>query len=387
MHNRQLARGGADIQMEREAAALEARGHTVETMLVDNREVETIGHVRSAAKAVWNGAAVRELKERIARFQPDVVHVQTPFPIMSPAVFVVAHRAGIPVVTTSQSFRYSCVKATMYRDGAVCEECVGRAVKIPALRHRCYKGSLAGTATMVGTLGLHRAAGTFTRDIDRFIALTPFMRERIIAEGIAPERVDVLPHTPPDPGPPVVARDGTVAFVGRLVEEKGIRTILAAWRELDDDVPLVIAGDGVLRPEVEAAAAADPRIDFRGWLEGPPLEAIVAGAEALVMASEWYEGFGVVITEAYAAGTPVLASDVGNFTDMIRQGHNGLRYRCGDPASLAASVHEFFTTVDRPAMRHAARTSYEQEFHPDVVMDRLVSIYETVIAERRTAPG
>ena len=381
MHNQQYSRGGADIQMEREAAGLRARGHEVVTMLVDNREVESIGSVRAAGKALWNQAAASELSGLIASFRPDVVHVQTPFPIMSPAVFVTAHRAGIPVVTTSQSFRYSCVKATMLRDGKVCEDCVGRRLKYPAVVHRCYKGSLAGSLTMASTLAVHRGVGTFTRCVDRYIALTPFMRERIIAEGIAPGRVDVIPHTPPDPGPPHDEREGFAVFVGRFVEEKGVRTILRAWDELDLDIPLVLAGDGVLRPEVDAAADGDARVTVLDWLDTAGVADLLARAEVLIMASEWYEGFGVVITEAYAAGTPVIASDIGNFSAMIDPKVTGDLYRSGDPQDLARAVSWYFEQADRPRLRAAARKKYEDEFHPDVQLDALERIYREVIAE------
>jgi len=385
MHNRQSTRGGADIQMEREAAGLVRRGHDVTTMLVDNRQVESIGSVRAAGKAVWNREATRELRDRIAKFRPDVVHVQTPFPLMSPAVFRVAHGAGVAVVTTSQSFRYSCVKATMFRDGAVCEACVGLRIKTPAVVHRCYKDSLAGSATMASALAIHTGLGTFHRCIDRWIALTPFMRERIIAEGIAPDKVEVVPHTPPDPGPPRVERDGYALFVGRFIEEKGILTILRAWEQHGLDVPLHIAGDGVLRPEVEAAAARNSAITLHPWLDTDGVAALMAGAEAFLMASEWYEGFGVVITEAYAAGTPVLASDVGNFSDMIVPKVTGDQYRSGDPADLARAVRWFFDEADRPALRANARAAYDDTFHPDVQLDVLERIYAEVIAERAAA--
>ncbi len=281
-----------------------------------------------------------------------MVHVQTPFPLMSPAVFVAADQAGVAVVATSQSFRYSCVKATMLRDGRVCEDCVGRRIKYPAVVHRCYKDSLAGSLTMVSTLAVHGAAGTFAHRVDRHIALTPFMRERLIAEGISPEKVVVIPHTPPDPGSPAPERDGYALFVGRFVPEKGILTVLQAWERQGLDLPLVIVGDGVLRPEVEAAAARHGGITVRPWLDPSEVAEVMARAEVLLMTSEWYEGFGVVITEAYAAGTPVIASNVGNFSEMIDPRVTGERYRCADPVDLARAVRWFFAEADRGALEN-----------------------------------
>ncbi len=269
---------------------LEARGHVVDTLLIDNREIDQIGKPRAAVRAVWNQDAVRRLRTAIEQCKPDVVHVHTPFPLMSPAVFVAAHRAGLPVVSTVQAWRYNCIKATMLRDGRVCEDCVGRVVKYPGVVHRCYHDSVAGSLALTASLATHRGLGTFRNCVDRWLALTPFMRERLIAEGIAPEKIVVKPNTAPDPGLGDTERDGSVLFVGRFVPEKGIDTLLGAWAAFEGDRRLVIAGDGPLRPTVEAAAAADPRIDYRGWLDSAGVTALLASAEVLVLPSEWYEG-------------------------------------------------------------------------------------------------
>jgi glycosyltransferase involved in cell wall biosynthesis len=384
LHNKQYARGGVDIEHEREAEGLTARGHVVETMLIDNREVERIGSSRAALKAIWNHEAVTETNRRIAGFRPDIVHVHTPFPIMSPSVFVAARRAGIPVVTTSHSYRYSCIRATLQRGDDVCVECVGRRIKLPAVMHTCYKDSLPGSLAMATSLTLHHNLGTFTRTIDRFIALTPFMREKLIAEGIPADRVTVLANAAPDPGPPADQPKGSAAFIGRFIEEKGVRTILEAWRSMDTDIPLIFAGDGILRPEIEAAAAQDSRITVLPWMDSEGVARLLADAEVLIMASEWFEGLPLLIPESFSIGTPIIASDVGNFSDLIDPGRTGDRFTCGDPTDLVRSVRWFFEQADRAALRANARAEYVMNFSPDRQLDRLEEIYREVIGEHAT---
>jgi glycosyltransferase involved in cell wall biosynthesis len=356
-------------------------------MLVDNRQIAEIGNARAAAKALWNQSAVGQVRDHIRSFQPDLMHVFTPFPIMSPAVFVVAHRMGIPVVTTSQSHRYSCIKATMLRDGRTCEACVGRSIKLPGLRHRCYQDSLAGSAVLTTTMALHRAGGTFSRCVDRYIALTPFMRERIIAEGIPPAHVVVKPNSAPDPGPPRLQRDGYALYAGRFVPEKGIATLLSAWSAFASPLELVMVGEGELSPEVEAAAARDDRITLHGWRNSEGVASLLAGADVLVLPSEWYEGLPVVLAEAFAAGTPVISSDVGNFTDYIEPGVNGTRFRTADPASLRAALDWFVTEADQPRLRAGARATFEEVFEAERVLDQLEAIYRTLLAEREDPIG
>jgi len=384
LHNKQYARGGVDIEHEREAEGLTRRGHVIETMLIDNREVERIGSSRAALKAIWNHEALKETNQRIATFRPDIVHVHTPFPIMSPSVFVAAHRAGIPVVTTSHSYRFSCIRATLQRGDDVCVECVGRRIKLPAIKHTCYKDSLPGSVAMATSLTLHHNLGTFNRNIDRFIALTPFMREKMIAEGIGADRITVLANAAPDPGPPANKPKGFAAFIGRFIEEKGVRTVLRAWQSMDADIPLVFAGDGVLRREIEAAAAQDPRITVMPWMDSDAVGRLLADAEVLLMASEWFEGLPLLIPESFSIGTPIIASDVGNFSDLIDPGRTGDRFRCGDPVDLVRSVRWFFEEADRPALRLNARAEYESNFSPEGQLDQLEAIYREVIEQHQS---
>ena len=285
------------------------------------------------------------------------------------------------MVATAHSFRYSCVKAILQRDGELCHECVGKVLKLPAIRHRCYKDSLPGSVAMASSLAIHRSAGTFSQRVDRFIALTPFMRDLFIAEGIPEERVTVIFNAAPDPGPPRNETRGYAAFVGRFVAEKGVRTILRAWELLDAEIPIILAGDGPLRPEIEAAAALDHRITVLPWLSSTEVTELLARADISIVASEWYEGLGLVIPESFAVGTPVLASDVGNFCDLVIPGHSGDHFRSGDATDLARAIGQFFEVADRTSFRTNVRREYDSMFSPQLQLDRLEALYDTVIAE------
>lgn len=387
LHNRQLQPGGADVQLERERAALVSRGHVVERIEVDNHDVASIGNARAGAKAFWNRSVARELASMLESFDPDVVHVHTPFPIMSPAVFRVASARGCATVGTVQSWRYNCIKGTLERDGAICEECVGRRVKVPAVRHRCYQDSTAASLVLAGSLTAHGLVGTFRNHVDRFLALTPFMRERLIAEGLAPEQVVVKPNSSPDPGPPLATRRGYVLFCGRLVRDKGVRTVLEAWRRLEGEVPLVIAGEGPLRDDVVDAARDDPRIDYVGWLDRDAMSITLREADVVLLPSEWYEGLPVILTEAFAAGTPIIASDVGNFSELVVDGENGRHFAVGDPSSLARAVRAFFDDEASSSMRGGARATFDAHFREDRVMDTLEAVYRDAVASRQSRPS
>jgi glycosyltransferase involved in cell wall biosynthesis len=382
LHNRQLSSGGAELQVDREAEQLRALGHPVEQIIVDNREIEALGSVRAGLRAIWNQNAVTRVRDAAASFRPDLVHVHTPFPLMSPAVFRAASSLGLPIVATVRSFRYSCVRGTLARDGAICEACVGRRIKAPAVRHRCYHESILGSAALAGSLSLHRTVGTFGK-IDRVLALSPFMREQLIAEGFDPARVSVKPNATPDPGPPLARREHYAVFAGRLAPEKGVQTLLHAWSELESDIGLVIVGDGELRPAVERAAARDGRIEFRGWMDHRATIEVMRASQLAIVPSEWYEAFGNVVLEAMATSTPVLVSDRTNNTAVVEPGVTGEVYEAGNPGALAKNVALMLSNPRLADLGVAGRRRYLATYTPEIVLDQLLGFYEEAVGTNR----
>jgi glycosyltransferase involved in cell wall biosynthesis len=384
LHNLQFARGGADAHHERETVELIRRGHTVETHYVDNRQIELIGRPRAALRCVWNREATHLVRTVHARFRPDVVHVHEAYPLMSPAVMIQANRLRLGVVATSHSWRYNCANSILFRDGAVCEDCVGRRMKYPAVLHRCYHDSVSGSVAMAGSLAVHRGLGTFSRYVHRWLALTPFMRERLMAEGIPGDHIVVKPSAAPDPGPPLSDRDDYLLFAGRLIPEKGVDTLLQAWHKTTRASRLVIAGDGPLLPQVSEAAARDPRIDVLGWVDHATVAALLARAAALLLPSEWYEGLPSLMSESYAAGTPIIGSDVGNFSDYIAPDTTGLLFRSGDAAALALAIESFVADPARVRRLQAgAREMYDRELNLDHAVDILEGVYADAVRLRR----
>jgi glycosyltransferase involved in cell wall biosynthesis len=388
VHNRALYPGGVEPVMESDRSLLLDVGHEVEQFFVDNREMLAAAGPKAGLKAVWNVEAVRELRARAREMDADVVHIHTPFPLLSPAAFRVAGRSSTAVVTTVHSYRYSCIQAQFYRAGKVCELCAGKRLKLAGVRHRCYHDSVLASSALTASLVLHRAAGTFRRHVDMWIALSPFMRTTLVGEGLSPERVVVKPNTIPDPGCTRKGPGEGALFAGRLEPSKGIETLLRAWALLSDGPRLVIVGDGSLRGLVEEAASRNPRISYEGWVETARLEHELAGARFLILPSEWYEGQPIVAIQAFAAGTPIVASDVGNFSDMIRPGVNGHLFRSGDPSALAAVVAQAWAASERwDCLSRGARESYERSHSQERNRELLLDAYSRALANRRNRVG
>jgi len=383
LHNHHAGPGGGAMEvLAHEAQLLRAAGHDVDQLTLAPTEQLGLSAARAGAKAVWNVDAARAARARIRSFRPDVVHVHTPFPLMSPAVFRAAAAEGVPAVTTLHSHRYSCVAGTCWRDGHVCEDCVGKRLKLPGVRHRCYHDSVAASGALALGLVTHHAVGTFHRHVARYLALADFSRRLLIRDGFPADRVVVKPNSVPDLGFHAEPRtdERRLVFVGRLVDVKGVATLLEAWQQVPRGMKLVIAGDGPLRPLVEQHASRDPSIEFLGWVGETEVFELMAGAEAVLVPSEWYEGgLPLVALRSLSVGTPVVVTDLENICADVLADDVGWAFPVRNTAALAATLADL---VANPRMtserRPRARVSYERRFSPSVNLARLEDVYRSV---------
>lgn len=385
LHNHHQSLGGAMEVLAHEAILLTGGGHEVREYTLAPTEELGLSGVRAGLKAVWNVEASRDVEDLIRTFRPDVVHVHTPFPLMSPAVYRAAHRLGVPAVGTLHSYRYSCIAAMCHRDGAICEDCIGKRIKLDGVRHRCYHDSLGASLALTTGLAVHRTLGTFHHAVTRFLALTDFARDLMIRDGFPADKVVVKHNSVPDPGVADGDRsgDGSVVFAGRLMDVKGVRTMLDAWRQAEhSDLQLRIAGDGPLRGVVEEAARADPSISYEGWVPEIEIFDLMGRARAVLVPSEWYEGGGPLVTlRSLAVGTPVVISDLENISQYVREDGTGVAFEPGNAQSLAGVLTQVAADpAGWRARRTLARRSYETRYSPEVDLPRLEAIYADAIA-------
>jgi glycosyltransferase involved in cell wall biosynthesis len=230
---------------------------------------------------------------------------------------------------------------------------------------------------------VHRSLGNWVSKVDAFFTLTQFAKERLAAGGFPAERIHVKSNSVhPDPGEGR-GDGGYVVFVGRLSPEKGVATLLEAWRTDAALPPLVIAGDGPMVEQVKAADAQDRRIQCRGQLSLTDVHELIGNASALIMPSVWYETFGRTIAEAFATGTPAIVSRLGAMAELVDDGRTGWHFQAGDARDLAAVIHRMQALPASAAalMRRSARQEYERRFTPARNYARLIEIYEIAQAE------
>lgn len=385
VHNYYQQPGGEDQSFAAEAALLEARGHRVVRYTLHNDAVATMGLLDLARATLWNGTVYRDLRALIRQERPHLVHFHNTFPLISPAAYYAARAEGVPVVQRLSNYRLFCLNACFYRDGAVCEACMGKALPLPGIRHGCYRDDRLASTGVATLLATHRAAGTWLRMVDLYVTLSHFARNKFIEGGLPADKLYVKPNFL-DPAPPVgTGQGGYALFVGRLSPEKGLRTLLAAWRQVGERLPLRIVGAGPLQGEVEAAVASMPGVSWLGRLPAEEVYRLMGEAALLVAPSECYETFGRASMEAFATGTPVVASALGAVAELVTPGIDGFHVRPGDPDALAAQVHWIAARPELlPTMRQAARRTFATHFTAERNYRLLLHLYERVLAQRST---
>lgn len=393
VHNSYQQSGGEDAVFASEVELLRNAGHIVETLEVSNDEIAGFAAMAEAAlSAIYNTKSRERVAERLNKKNFDILHVHNFFPRLSPSIFDAAREAGVASVLTLHNFRLTCAAGTLFRDGFICQQCVDR-VALPAVVHRCYRGSLAGSMSVATMIQTHKTAGTWRRKVDRFIALSSFAIDIFDRAGLPRDRIRIKPNYVSDVASSELALDradeslrlrDSFLFVGRLSPEKGCATLLEAWRGID--APLTVIGHG---PELDRLRASAPQnVTFAGHQDSTIVRQAMADARAVIMPSQWFEAFGLVAIEAMMVGTPVIASRVGALPDIIKHGVTGLLVEPTDIAGLRQAVSKLArddATVS--AMGLAGRERYEANYTSSHNISILESIYAEAIASRLTDAG
>jgi glycosyltransferase involved in cell wall biosynthesis len=381
VHNRYQQRGGEDAVVDAEACMLARRGIDVQRFDADNDGIQgALMKIRTSANQF---AGSTDMRHRIAgalhEFRPDIVHVHNWFPTISASVFRQCRSAGVPVVHTLHNYRLLCVGATLYRDGRVCEDCIGNPLRAPGIVHKCYRESALGSAAATAGMLAHWAVGTWRNAVDRYIALTEFSRQKFIQSGLPADRITVKPNfVEPDPGPGP-GGGGYFLYAGRLTEEKGMRVLLDCWRKAPTLPPLWIAGDGPLRQEVQHATLTSPNLHWLGMKTSEEIVFLMQHARATVCPSLWYEGMPRVVIESLAVGTPVIASHIGGYPEMIVDGESGALFASGNAGALLGRLRELEGRTAWPAMRSHARRRFLAEYTGEKNYSVLLNIYRTAM--------
>jgi glycosyltransferase involved in cell wall biosynthesis len=377
------APSGENLVFALERDLLRRNGHDVETL---ERFSDTLrlwgaaGAIAGAAMTPWNPLAARAMAKAMTKFRPDVVHVHNTFPMISPSVFAAAK--GAARVLTLHNYRLLCPAAIPMRQGETCTECIDQKSVVPAMRHGCYRGSRLATLPLAANIALNRWRRTWQRDVEAFIALSDFQRNLMAHAALPKERIFIKPNFYPGTPKPskFEERPQRVVFAGRLSPEKGVRDLIDAWLAWGEDAPeLRIIGHGALWSELTDRAAGAGNISFLGQVDSQTAEAEIGSARLLILPSRWFEGFPLVLREAFALGTPIAVSNKGPLPEIAAQA-DGLVFDANNPKDLYDKVSARWSQSDRlAAMAKSSSLTFEAKYSERENLAMLIDIYKKAV--------
>ena len=338
-----------------------------------------------AANAVWSRRSYKKMRNALATHRPDIAHFHNTFPQISPSAYQACQDAGVPVIQTIHNYRFVCPNGLLLRNMRPCELCLHGSL-VNAVLHKCYRGSALASMVQVATIQLGRLNGTYANKIDRYIVLSEFVSQKLNHGGIPRSKIVIKPnfvtHQPSD----TLDDNGYALFVGRLSAEKGVEILLDAWSSIE--YPLVVVGDGALKPQLEAAVLERGlNVQFKGAQTKTQVHVFLAGARMLLLPSICFEGaFPLVAIEAFAHGVPVVGSDIGCIEDGIDHGATGLLFEAGSAQGLRNAVTELLNDSDlRARLSTNCREEFTRLYSVERNIEQLLAIYTKVLDTATTA--
>ncbi|HEV2122113.1 MAG TPA: glycosyltransferase [Chloroflexota bacterium] len=394
LHNRyrSASPSGEDRVVEQERAALAGAGHDVELLSRSSDEIRGWPAFRKAivpAQVVWSERSRRSLLRAIRKFRPQVVHVHNVFPLLSASVLYACRAESVPVVASLHNYRLVCPSGDLFRDDAICHDCVTRRLPSPGVRHGCYKGSALATVPLAAGMVAHGRA--WRTMVSAYVCLSVAQRNIIVQRGFPSHRLFVKPNFVPPAVDARGDREDIVVYAGRLTANKGIPLLMEAWDRYirtagNTRLRLVIAGTGPLQCDIARWAGDRASVEWKGMLSHPASRALLGRARAAVVPSQWEEPFGLVVVEAMAAGVPAVAPRHGSFPELITDGLDGVLFESGSSSSLAAVFHHVEANPDwYDGLGLSARLTYERRFTREANLKQLLRIYR--FAEEHPAPA
>lgn len=383
IHNHYLEKGGEDEVVNAEAKLLTEQGHKVILYEKSNERIIMSSFFKKALFLLlelnFSKAVYREVKEIIKKEKPDIAHIHNIFICVTPSIYFALKEGKVPVVQSLHNYRFFCVKGTFFAKGAVCEKCKdGRFFN--AVIRRCYRNSFFLSFLLARIL---YKSGSFLKKIDSHIVTSRFSRDKFIALGLEEEKmflkVNFLTAEPTEN-----IRDYNYAlFLGRLVDYKGIETLIKAFK-IAPSFNLKIIGDGPLKKKVQSFASTHGNIEWMGKIGRDLVLEAIKNSSFIIFPSECFENMPFVIMESFAFSKPVLASNLGAIKEFVIDGVNGILFEPGNEKELAAKISYLFTHENkRLEMGKSANKTYRELFNKDKNYRDLMDIYARTITSNK----
>jgi len=343
IHNYYRYRGGEDRYVDILEKNLKSRGHHVARFFFHSRDISGFNFFQKIMiplRLLNSPSTNKYLEKLIAEQKPDLAVVHNLFPLLSLNLLKVLKRKGIPVLKRLENYKFLCLNGLFLRnDFTVCERCKYGNF-FPGIIYRCYQGSFSSSLGIAISEFVHRRLRTAIKWSDLFLATSQFVKGKFVEAGFPQDKIVVQPNFIDfQPLNAAVPPGNYAVYLGRLSKEKGLLTLLEAFKELPD-LPLKVLGEGPMEEELIEFARLHQmnNVSFEGFIDGEMKKEILKKALFLIFPSECYESFGYTIIESFACGVPVVASDIGGARELVTEGRTGFLFKAGCPKDLHEKI-------------------------------------------------
>ena len=376
VHNYYQIGGGEHTVFENEVNLLREQGHEVIEYTRSNDELKEskFKMLLLPFTTLWSFKTYYEVKKIIKKQKIDVVHCHNTFPLISPSVYYAARSLKIPTIQTIHNFRFLCPNGVFYRDGKMCEDCNKKNSFMPALKHKCYRGSKAQTLSVVLMLKIHRNLGTYNKI--NYIFLTEFNKMKFdkfinvhsdnvfVKSNFVKTSLNYYKKT---------CKEKIFVFAGRLEENKGIKFLLDQWMDMPEEYRLHIYGSGTLEKYVQEKIKDMNNIIYFGFQTSNVIFDDLKRATSLVFPSLWYEGFPMILGESMAIGCPVISTNIGNAGDIVVHSKGGVAFDINTKDSFKMALDKCISKNTELSLN--ARHYYENNLSKDKQYEYMINIY------------
>jgi glycosyltransferase involved in cell wall biosynthesis len=385
IHNHYLEKGGEDDVVSAEVSLLKEHGHKVFLYEKSNKSIESLSFFKKLVFVLrdlsFSKVVYREIKDIVKAEKPDIAHVHNIFICITPAVYLVLKNENIPIVQTLHNYRFFCLRGIFFRNRKVCEKC-RKGKFLNSVFGKCWKNSFILSFYLAKLL---YRAGSFLKIIDSYIVLSKFSMNKFIKLGLDEKKLYLKPNFVEaksiDDG---VLDKNYALFIGRLVDYKGIKTLIKAIM-INHSFNFKIIGDGPLRREVCNLASLYNNVEWLGRLERDSVFREIMNSSFLIFPSECFETMGMVVIESFAFSKPVLASNLGAASELINDGESGILFEAGNAKDLAEKISYLFShKKERIEMGKKANKIYSAMFDKNYNYKELIRVYTETINSKGT---
>lgn len=361
---------------------------------VKNVDFNNINGATNKIKAVKNmfysKEAYQKMKALLAKEHPDIVHIGLIHKQITYSILDAIKEFNIPIVQSVHDLIFVCPNYMMLVNGDNCEKCVA-GNKFNCIKNKCIKGS---TAKSVLSYIENRYINYkhYYDKIDLFIAECEFYKNILMKDHFTTSKVINLPNFLP-PSKKIIQNTNVgeyFLYFGRFSKEKGILTLIEAYKKSNVSTSLVLVGGGPedenIRKYVQKNGLSE-KVKFLGYVYGDKMVSILDNAKAVIVPSEWYENCPYSVMEAMARGRIIIASRIAGLPELIEENKTGFLFTSRNADELAEKICcvDGLDALKVCQMSEETSRLAKRVFDSEVYYTKLIGIYQQLIDERKKA--